>query len=125
MFVYKELYSKIIQSRVLESRGFEDILIRCSTLTKTAPPEFQIFAVTLLHYSLMFLNNVEAVTYDQFKLIIHDFLQISFERYNTTDTECIIIASQMNIISCILARVFYEYLVHVKCKKEQINSEFD
>lgn len=125
VFLYRELYNKIIQSRIIESCSFEDILIRCSDLTKKTPPEFQMFAITLLHYSIMFLNGTETVVYDQFKLIIHDFIQISFERY-AKENNINIFIPQIDIISCIMARIFYEYLLYLKRKKEhKINIDFD
>lgn len=125
VFVYRELYSKIIQSQIIESRSFEDILIRCSNLTKTTPPEFQMFAITLLHYSIMFLNGIETVVYDQFKLIVHDFVQISFERY-ANENNINIFIPQIDIVSCIMSRIFYEYLLYLKRKKENnINIDFD
>lgn len=117
MFIYRHVYKKISQSDIMESRSFEEALIRSAKLSAIAPVNFQLFTITLLHHSILFLNNTENIGYDDFKVIIHDFIQVSFEQESDLLQQSqFTIPAQINIIACILSRLLCDYLSHVKVK---------
>lgn len=115
-FVYKRICTPIIESQLFESKCVADVLLNFTEISKQTPEKFQLFASTILYHSLCFIANENGNGYEQFKIIIHDYIEMTYDK--KTDK---FIDAQINIISCILARLLHDYLLYIKYSKNQID----
>lgn len=132
IFLYRDVYVKIVQSGILSARCLDDVLIRGADLAARGPEHFQLFIFTMLHHAVLFLNG--RASYDEFKRIVYDFIQVSLENRQDTPVSDVCnnvfpVDAQSKLISCIVSRVVCDYLSYVKhCGKLNGNPrgrEFD
>lgn len=133
IFLYNNVVVPIFDSGILNAASISDFILRVSDLTKKTPPDFQIFTQTLFHYGVMYINNDSAVGYDDFKIIIRDYIEISYNRHTQAsgspvyDSEFTKI-TQIRPLSCILSRLLCDYLCNIKINGNRVSTvdnEFD
>lgn len=126
VFLYNSVYIPVLTSGIFKSKSLSDFIIKVSELTKKTPGDFQIFIQTLFYYSIMYINNDPDIGYDDFKVIIRDYIEISFARHTQlingkVNTLEFTTTTQIRLLSCIMSRLLCDYLSNIKAN---VNNDF-
>lgn len=112
-------------------QGVTNVLINVSNEMKKMPDNTLIFILMIFNNTMSFLiNDSTEICYDEVKLIIHDYIEISYNEYLNNNQSNIysspfINNMQLEPISCILTRLYCDYLHNIKSKQKDMEKRQD